>query len=95
MKAVVNERYGSPNVLAIREMPAPEPKAGEILVKVHATTVGRTDSLCTSGASVFREAVHWTAAAQAEDPRTRFRRNGRGGRERRHESLRKAIAFSD
>lgn len=44
MKAVVNERYGSPNVLAIREMPVPEPKAGEILVRVHATTVGRTDA---------------------------------------------------
>jgi len=44
MKAVVNERYGSPEVLAIREMPIVEPKAGEILVKVHATTVGRTDS---------------------------------------------------
>jgi NADPH:quinone reductase-like Zn-dependent oxidoreductase len=44
MKAVVNERYGSPDVLEIREVPAPNPDAGEILVKVHATTVGRTDS---------------------------------------------------
>lgn len=44
MKAVVNERYGSPDVLDIREVPIPEPKAGEILVKVHATTVGRTDT---------------------------------------------------
>lgn len=44
MKAAVNERYGSPDVLNIRNLPIPEPKAGEILVKVHATTVGRTDS---------------------------------------------------
>ena len=44
MKAVVNERYGSPDVLEIREVPIPEPNAGEMLVKVHATTVGRTDS---------------------------------------------------
>jgi NADPH:quinone reductase-like Zn-dependent oxidoreductase len=44
MKAAVNERYGSPNNLEIREIPMPEPQAGEILVKVHATTVSRTDS---------------------------------------------------
>lgn len=44
MKAAVNERYGSPDVLTIRDLPRPEPKAGEILVKVHATTVSRTDS---------------------------------------------------
>ena len=44
MKAVVNERYGSPDVLEIREVPMPRAEAGEILVKVHATTVGRTDS---------------------------------------------------
>jgi len=44
MKAVVNERYGSPDVLEIRDIPMPRAEAGEILVKVHATTVGRTDS---------------------------------------------------
>ncbi len=44
MKAAFNDRYGSPDVLDIREMPTPKPQAGEILVKVHTTTVGRTDS---------------------------------------------------
>ncbi len=44
MKAAVNERYGSPDVLDVRQLEAPKPQAGEILVKVHATTVGRTDS---------------------------------------------------
>ncbi|MCU7931921.1 MAG: NAD(P)-dependent alcohol dehydrogenase [Candidatus Thiodiazotropha sp. (ex Codakia rugifera)] len=44
MKAVVNERYGSPDILDIREIAAPKPNPGEILIKVHATTVGRTDS---------------------------------------------------
>lgn len=44
MKAVVNERYGSPDVLELRELPMPGPEPGEILVSVHATTVGRTDS---------------------------------------------------
>ena len=44
MKAVINERYGSPDILDIREIPTPKPQAGEILIKVHTTTVGRTDS---------------------------------------------------
>jgi NADPH:quinone reductase-like Zn-dependent oxidoreductase len=44
MKAVVSERYGSPDVLEIRQVPRPEPAYGEVLVKVHATTVNRTDS---------------------------------------------------
>ena len=43
MKAVVNTRYGSPEVLEIRQVPKPHPKPGEVLVRVHATTVGRTD----------------------------------------------------
>jgi NADPH:quinone reductase-like Zn-dependent oxidoreductase len=43
MKAVVNTRYGSPDVLEIRQVPKPQPKAGEVLVRVHATTVSRTD----------------------------------------------------
>lgn len=44
MKAAVNERYGSPDVLDVRELPVPKPQAGEVLVRVHATTVGRTDT---------------------------------------------------
>ena len=44
MKAVVNERYGPPDILDVREIATPQPKAGEILIKVHATTVGRTDA---------------------------------------------------
>jgi NADPH:quinone reductase-like Zn-dependent oxidoreductase len=43
MKAAVNTRYGSPDVVEIRQVPKPEPKAGEVLIRVHATTVSRTD----------------------------------------------------
>lgn len=43
MKAVANTRYGSPDVLEIRQVPKPEPKAGEVLIRVRATTVSRTD----------------------------------------------------
>ncbi len=43
MKAAVSARYGSPDVLEVREVPKPEPKAGEVLIRVYATTVSRTD----------------------------------------------------
>ena len=43
MKAVINTRYGPPDVLAIREVHKPQPKADEVLIRVHATTVTRTD----------------------------------------------------
>ncbi|MDH3663753.1 MAG: alcohol dehydrogenase catalytic domain-containing protein [Alphaproteobacteria bacterium] len=43
MKAAISARYGSPDVLEIVEVPKPKPNADEVLIKVHATTVTRTD----------------------------------------------------
>ncbi len=43
MKAAVITRYGSPDVVKIRKAPKPEPTADEVLIRVHATTVNRTD----------------------------------------------------
>jgi NADPH:quinone reductase-like Zn-dependent oxidoreductase len=43
MKAVYRTRYGPPGVLEVEESPRPEPRAGEVLVRVHAATVNRTD----------------------------------------------------
>jgi NADPH:quinone reductase-like Zn-dependent oxidoreductase len=43
MRAVVHERYGSPEVLRIAEVERPVAKEDEVLVKVHASTVNRSD----------------------------------------------------
>jgi len=43
MKAVVFDRYGGPEVQRIEEVERPVPKEDEVLVKVHATTVTRSD----------------------------------------------------
>lgn len=43
MRAAVSARYGSPDIIEVREVRKPVPAAGEILVKVGATTVSRTD----------------------------------------------------
>src|SRR5262245_42968526 len=43
MRAVVYHRYGPPDVLRIAEVPRPEPRADEVLIKVHAAAVTRAD----------------------------------------------------
>ncbi len=43
MKAVVAHTYGPPDVLRIEDVARPVPKDNEVLVKVHASTVTRSD----------------------------------------------------
>ena len=43
MQAVVHDRYGPPDVLRLEEVDRPVPKHGEVLVRVRATTVTRSD----------------------------------------------------
>jgi NADPH:quinone reductase-like Zn-dependent oxidoreductase len=43
MRAVVYDRYGPPEVLRLEDVERPIPKEDEVLIKVHATTVNRSD----------------------------------------------------
>ena len=43
MRAVVHDKYGPPEVLRVTDVDRPVPNEDEILVKIHATTVTRTD----------------------------------------------------
>jgi NADPH:quinone reductase-like Zn-dependent oxidoreductase len=65
MRAVVHRRYGGPDVLRIEDVERPAPRDDEVLVRVHATTVNRTD--CG-----FRKAEPSSSARSAA-------RSGRGG----------------
>jgi NADPH:quinone reductase-like Zn-dependent oxidoreductase len=45
MRAVVQDRYGPPEVLRVAEVDRPVPKDDEVLVRVHASTVTRGDAM--------------------------------------------------
>jgi len=45
MRAIVHDRYGPPEVLRVAEVERPVPKDDEVLVRVHASTVTRSDAM--------------------------------------------------
>jgi NADPH:quinone reductase-like Zn-dependent oxidoreductase len=44
MKSVIHTKYGPPEVVKLMDVPIPKAKESELLVKVYASTVNRTDS---------------------------------------------------
>lgn len=66
MKAIVYSRYGPPAVAQLREVAKPVPKADEILVKVYASTVNRTDSGFRSAEYVISR--FWTGLFRPKYP---------------------------
>lgn len=53
MKAVVYDRYGSPDVLRVEDVPIPSPAAGQVRVKVAATSVNLSDWEGLRGAPAY------------------------------------------
>lgn len=43
MRAIIFTRYGSPDALTVQELPTPQPRAGEVLVRIHATSLNEWD----------------------------------------------------
>jgi len=64
VNAVVYDRYGSPDVLRVEEVPVPSPTAGQVRVKIAATSVTLSDWECLRGSPAYarsppgREEVH-------------------------------------
>jgi NADPH:quinone reductase-like Zn-dependent oxidoreductase len=56
MLAAVHTRYGPPEVVGVREVPLPPVGDDEVLIKVHATTVNRTDCASRGGTPFFARA---------------------------------------
>lgn len=55
MKAIVYNKYGSPDVLQVNEIEKPKPKDNEVLIKVHSAEVTKADCEMRS----FNFAVKW------------------------------------
>jgi hypothetical protein len=61
MKAIVAHEYGGPQVLKLEDVPVPEPKENEMLVRVMASGVNPADPLILGGNTRRNSAriCHW------------------------------------
>ena len=58
MRAAVVHRFGGPEVVQVERVPKPVPKADELLVRVHASTVSIADHRTRSREPEERRAEH-------------------------------------
>jgi NADPH:quinone reductase-like Zn-dependent oxidoreductase len=53
MRAVVHDTYGPPDVLRVEDVARPVPRHDEVLIRIRATTVSRTDCALRAGEPFF------------------------------------------
>ena len=72
MKAIVYTKYGPPDVLELKEVDMPIPRDDEVLVKVYATTVNRTDSATIRAIPFFARIMTGLLKPKKQTPGTEF-----------------------
>ena len=72
MKAIVYTNYGPPDVLQLKEVERPVPKENEVLIKVHAATVNRTDCATVRAKPFFMRLATGLFTPKKQVPGTEF-----------------------
>ena len=72
MKAVVYTRYGPPEVLQLQEAAQPVPQDNQLLVRVHATTVNRSDYATIRAKPFFARVITGLFRPKKQIPGTSF-----------------------
>jgi len=72
MKAIVYTKYGPPDVLQFKEVEKPTPKDNEVLIKVYATTVNRTDCATIRAIPFFARFITGLFKPKKQIPGTEF-----------------------
>lgn len=72
MRAIIYTHYGTPEVLTLQEVAMPVAKDDEVLVRVHATTVNRTDYATIMGIPFFARLITGLFSPKKQIPGTAF-----------------------
>ena len=84
MKAAVRDRYGSPDVVELREIDKPVPTDDEVLVRVRAASLNMADWYAMTGKPYIGRTQMGLLQAEEQQIGSRLRGDGGSGRRRRH-----------